>query len=689
MMQRNKFLIKPIVALVFCLCFSLNFQMALAKPLTQNAQPLAADALENATYVLTQLPNPVTLSKGKFEDKAAKIHVDLTKFRADGDLNGDGTVDAAVILSMNAGGTADFIDLIAVLNDNGQPKPVAATFLGSSLGIKTVSIAREQITVGYLTMGPGDGECCPTKPITATYTLAGDQLVRKPEKAFGRLLAFPQGSLYGYVNVLGEFAIDPQFVLANEFAEGLASVSYDGKTTGFINRLGEMIIEPQFAYAGNFVQGLANVGLPNPDAHQPFVVAYIDRQGELMFNGARFASAQPFSEGLAAVSLDGKSYGYINHAGELVIKPQFGYAEPFAEGLAAVKIGDKFGYINPSGQVVIQAQYDIAKSFSEGLAMVSVITQTGYIDHAGKVVIEPQFDYGHAFKAGRALVAKGGQEQYIDNTGRVMTKELHFSQGQDFAQGLAAVNIDGQFGYINLDGELAIKPQFTYAGAFDNDIALAQTADVQGIIDPTGAWLLALPRFAVNGDVVNVSEAKETQVITYTPTVSATPSISATTAISATTRQGTCATNSRAIASAHAWRCQVEDQTYDPCLTAADGKTLVCDANPALHEPGFPLELTQPLPAAQPITNVVSAIWLLQTGDNATCTVATDVNVQLENKRVTHVCSDGTVILGDVKQTGALWQAEKVHLINDAQGHFTVGNKTQVAVVVVWQAAQP
>ena len=149
---------------------------------------------------------------------------------------------------------------------------------------------------------------------------------------------------------------------------------------------------------------------------------------------------------------------------------------PCDELAALLKLVDD-KVINPNtAKRVLETMYATGEDAAaiverEGLAMVSVITQTGYIDHQGKVVIEPQFDYGHAFKAGRALVAKAGQEQYIDNTGRVITKDLHFSQGQDFAQGLAAVNVDGQFGYINLDGELAIKPPFAYAESFAEGLA--------------------------------------------------------------------------------------------------------------------------------------------------------------------------------------------------------------------------
>ena len=61
-------------------------------------------------------------------------------------------------------------------------------------------------------------------------------------------------------------------------------------------------------------------------------------------------------EALAAVEIGGK-YGFINPAGEFVIKPQFDYAVWFSDGVARVEIADKYGYINKAGEYVIKPQY--------------------------------------------------------------------------------------------------------------------------------------------------------------------------------------------------------------------------------------------------------------------------------------------------------------------------------------------
>jgi hypothetical protein len=77
---------------------------------------------------------------------------------------------------------------------------------------------------------------------------------------------------------------------------------------------------------------------------------YVTPQGVLVIQG-NFAYAADFSEGLAAVQIEGQ-YGYINTDGTLVIPPQFKNAGPFSEGLARVQVDDRWGFIDPAGHFI-------------------------------------------------------------------------------------------------------------------------------------------------------------------------------------------------------------------------------------------------------------------------------------------------------------------------------------------------
>lgn len=78
--------------------------------------------------------------------------------------------------------------------------------------------------------------------------------------------------------------------------------------------------------------------------------------------------------------------GEIDKTGKVVINPQFDWAFNFSEGLAAVKIDGKYGYINKAGTVVIYPQFDVAENFSDGFAVVEIEGKWGCINSTGKII---------------------------------------------------------------------------------------------------------------------------------------------------------------------------------------------------------------------------------------------------------------------------------------------------------------
>ena len=69
-------------------------------------------------------------------------------------------------------------------------------------------------------------------------------------------------------------------------------------------------------------------------------------------------------------------WGYIDNTGKEVINPQFKSAGQFSEGLAAVRLNGTYGYIDKSGSFIIKPIYDIALPFQSGLAKVFLLNFT-------------------------------------------------------------------------------------------------------------------------------------------------------------------------------------------------------------------------------------------------------------------------------------------------------------------------
>ena len=228
------------------------------------------------------------------------------------------------------------------------------------------------------------------------------------------LFPVEQVGKWGFIDRTEKIVIPLQFDGANEFHAGLALVTSGGQKA-FINEAGQIVIKPDFDIVDDFSEGLAavNIGqrrIPNLGViSNPGKWGYIDKTGKLVIP-LKFTHAEDFSEGLAAVKIKGEivwcpsdasgnragstmMYGYIDKAGKIVIPAVFDSAEPFREGVAAVSKCDEAYFITKTGRTVISGGFRYASSFSGGLAHVETMTKSGllegYVDKTGKMIWPP------------------------------------------------------------------------------------------------------------------------------------------------------------------------------------------------------------------------------------------------------------------------------------------------------------
>ena len=81
---------------------------------------------------------------------------------------------------------------------------------------------------------------------------------------------------------------------------------------------------------------------------------FLDRTGKQVLGP--YAAASAFSDGLACVSLDGTTYGYIDKTGAWVIEPQFTYSSSFRDGQAILEIDETQCVIDKTGRTVFSAE---------------------------------------------------------------------------------------------------------------------------------------------------------------------------------------------------------------------------------------------------------------------------------------------------------------------------------------------
>lgn len=178
------------------------------------------------------------------------------------------------------------------------------------------------------------------------------------------------------------------------------------------------------------------------------------------------------------------------------------------------------------------------------------------------------------------------------------------------------------------------------------------------IVEATNAKAAQDNSFAAitNPDIIEVGQklwipapSMTTQVIAYVPP------------LPAETRDGYCWVNF--LNSPFSWSCfEGENAIHEPCLTAADGQTIVCNIDPLNESQQFALNLTQPLPApepARPGAPVSQEVWLLELEDGVICGLYSGTSIGFDDRRVNYGCRDGTDILGD-PQPGPVWTAQRI-----------------------------
>lgn len=299
-----------------------------------------------------------------------------------------------------------------------------------------------------------------------------------------------QSYSYGYIDKTGKVIISLKYREANDFSDERAVVmTHDLTKYGYIDKTGKMVIKQQFNNgAMDFSEGLAAVGINGK-------WGYIDKSGKFVI-ALQYLSAQSFHDGLAVVHhIDGK-YKYIDKTGKVAI--EINASMEFSDGMTSVGSTYKCGYADVTGKVIIPIKYSECQKFSEGLASVTIntpkISAKGFIDKTGKVVIEPKFNSTVPFSEGLSLVKYNEnfqtKEGYVDKSGNIVIKLPPVRQAVSFSEGLAPIlTKDKGWGYIDKTGSFVIQPQYVHAERFKNGLAHVSTGNLKNSASDRDAYI--------------------------------------------------------------------------------------------------------------------------------------------------------------------------------------------------------
>lgn len=267
--------------------------------------------------------------------------------------------------------------------------------------------------------------------------------------------------------------------------DGSYPVSPERGNWGFIDTHGKFAINPKFNSGGDFRDGsvIVETSVTPPQVPQKiFVRVYKNGWQDYSLHGSSTEGYSEYSEGLALLKAEdyATKYGYCDIAGNTIIKPKFLKARLFHEGLAAVSNGSRWGYIDKNGKLVIPYRFFLARDFHEGVAAVSSVPDSKEIAFLGKdgvqkLAIDDADNVTDFHEKLSCVSLANNSVQAINHAGQKVFSVENCGDIGEFHNGMcyASKLIDGQklYGYLNKNGDWAIKPQFYKANNFSESLA--------------------------------------------------------------------------------------------------------------------------------------------------------------------------------------------------------------------------
>ena len=256
-----------------------------------------------------------------------------------------------------------------------------------------------------------------------------------------------------------------------DFSEGKAAAKNSEGLWGFVDMQGNWVIEPEYDGVGDFSEGMTKIGIASGDE--------INNQSEEAQLIADASGGENIPIEYNRVIID--KWGFINEKGEVTIEPQYKYANDFSNGLAYVGDNSSSYYIDYNGNIMLNSDnfqgYRFEENFEkDGTAVIYGMTENDAVRMHYSGVID---------KEGNLLI--DGYELNISNISKAIGS-YRIAESNNKTAG-------GDTGVINAQGEWLIEPIYDEI-EFYNDDTLIVTQVSSGILESglmtlDGQWLTA------------------------------------------------------------------------------------------------------------------------------------------------------------------------------------------------------
>ncbi|MCK9220769.1 MAG: WG repeat-containing protein [Bacteroidales bacterium] len=279
-------------------------------------------------------------------------------------------------------------------------------------------------------------------------------------------IPFRQGNFWGFCVNRTKFITPTIFDSVRNFWEGRAAVKQNG-FWGMIDSTGQSIIVPKYTKISDCIHKLI-IGFKQDTL---FFHDYSGRKLSKLSGPVDYPTMEYFYSNILPIKikLEYKFFNVIKGKYQLTCKSK---TYSFYQNL--VSIGkDKFGVINfVSGDTIIPLKYDQPIEFRYDRGMIIKNGKVGFTDTKGRIIVPLKYE-----------------ECTIDGPDDAPNGTLHFHDR------FARVELNGKYGYININGEKITEIKYNYADEFYWGFAMVEISNKYTVVDTNGHELLDFQDF--------------------------------------------------------------------------------------------------------------------------------------------------------------------------------------------------
>ena len=135
--------------------------------------------------------------------------------------------------------------------------------------------------------------------------------------------------------------------------------------------------------------------------------------------------------------------------------------------------------------------------FQEELLEITGIKSKTVIPYEKGFVKNLRFYDVYSFEEGLAAIEQNGKWGFMDKQGKIIIKPK-FEIVRDFSVGLAAVLLNGSWGFIDKKGKIIMEPQFECVREFSEGLVAVRIDGIWGFMDKTGKLIISAQYDSVN-----------------------------------------------------------------------------------------------------------------------------------------------------------------------------------------------